>query len=67
MNTPILVSSKVLKEASVSEDSLTNDTPKAKKSTISLKSLKEKLESAIEEEEYEIAAKLRDKISDLES
>ena len=67
MNTPILVSSKVLKEASVSEDSLTNDTPKVKKSTISLKSLKEKLESAIEEEEYEIAAKLRDKISDLES
>ena len=67
MNTPILVSSKVLKEASVSEDSLSNDTPKAKKSTISLKSLKEKLKSAIEEEEYEIAAKLRDKISDLES
>ena len=67
MNTPILVSSKVLKEASVSEDSLINDKPKAKKSSISLKSLKEKLKSAIEEEEYEIAAKLRDKISDLES
>ena len=40
---------------------------KENKPTISLKSLKEKLKSAIEEEEYEIAAKLRDKISDLES
>ena len=67
MNTPILVTSKVLKEAGVPEDSLTNDEPKEKKVSISLKTLKQKLKSAIEEEEYEIAARLRDKISDLES
>jgi len=67
MNTPIFVSSKVLKEAGVTENSLTNNEPKAKTSTISLKTLKEKLKNAIEEEDYEIAAKLRDRISDLES
>ena len=67
MNTPIFVSSKVLKEAGVTENSLTNNEPKEKTSTISLKTLKEKLKNAIEEEDYEIAAKLRDRISDLES
>ena len=50
-----------------SEDSLNNDEPKEKKINISLEGLKEKLKSAIEKEEYEIAARLRDKISDLES
>ena len=39
----------------------------SKKPDLSLKVLKEKLKTAIEEEEYEIAAKLRDKISNLES
>ena len=67
METPILVTSKVLKEAGVLEDSLTNDEPKEKKINISLEALKEKLKSAIEQEEYEVAARLRDKISDLES
>ena len=41
--------------------------PKEKKINISLDALKEKLKSAIEQEEYEVAARLRDKISDLES
>ena len=40
---------------------------KEKKINISLEALKEKLKSAIEQEEYEVAARLRDKISDLES
>ena len=67
MNTPILVAPKVIKEAGVDEDTLTADTPIEKKPGFSLKVLKEKLRDAIEEEKYEIAAKLRDKISELES
>ena len=66
MNTPILVAPKVIKEAGVDEDTLTEDTPAEKKPGFSLKVLKEKLRDAIEEEKYEIAAKLRDKISELE-
>ena len=38
-----------------------------KKPEYSLEALKEKLKEAVEEEEYEFAAKLRDKISSLES
>ena len=38
-----------------------------KKIKLSVDVLKEKLKSAIEKEEYEIAAKLRDKISEMES
>jgi len=38
-----------------------------KKTEFSLEALKEKLKEAVEEEEYEFAAKLRDKISSLES
>ena len=67
MKTPILVAPKVIKEAGVDEDTLTEDTPAEKKPGFSLKVLKEKLRDAIEEEKYEIAAKLRDKISELES
>ena len=50
-----------------SDLTLTEDTPAEKKPGFSLKVLKEKLRDAIEEEKYEIAAKLRDKISELES
>ncbi len=67
MNTPILVAPKVIEEAGVDEETLKEDTPIEKKPDLSLKILKEKLRDAIEEEKYEIAAKLRDKISELES
>jgi len=66
LNAPILVSEDVLKEAGVLEDQLIDEKSKERKSDISLKALKEKLNKAIEEEEYEIAAKLRDKISEIE-
>jgi len=67
MNAPILVDPDVMTEAGVKENSIAQDQAPTKKSGLSLDSLKEKLKSAIEKEEYEMAAKLRDKISDLES
>ena len=67
MNAPILVARRVLEEAGVKEDTLKNENQPRNKPNLSLKALKEKLKKAVEEEEYEIAAKLRDKISSLES
>jgi len=69
MNTPILVASKVLDDAGVLEESLEQqeEKPKEKRTELSIQSLKDKMQSAIDEEEYEIAARLRDKISELES
>ena len=67
MNTPILVSPEVMNEASVLEDSLVENKTPNKKVRISVDALKEKLKSAIEKEEYEMAAKLRDRISEMES
>ena len=68
LNAPILVSPEILEEVGVHQDTLNE--PKQvlpKKPTLSLKALKDKLKKAVEEEEYEIAAKLRDKISSIES
>jgi len=67
MNTPILVSPEVMNEASVPEESLVKNKTPNKKVRISVDALKEKLKSAIEKEEYEMAAKLRDRISEMES
>lgn len=67
MDTPIFVSKKVFNEASIDEGSLVQETrSEHKTSKISLKALKAKMKKAIEEEEYEVAAKLRDKISKFE-
>ena len=57
MKAPILVAPRVLKDAKKPR----------KKPEYSLEALKDKLKEAVEEEEYEFAAKLRDKISSLES
>ncbi len=65
MNKPILVPTPIIEKAILLEDSLVDDNEKS--INLSLSTLKERLESAIEEEEYETAAKLRDKIIDLES
>ena len=65
MSVPILISSSIVDEASIYEGSLFKDEKKANPSSI--RTLKQKLESAIEKEEYEVAAKLRDKIIELES
>ena len=67
LNSPILVAPRVLAEAGVKEDTLRNVKKPRNKSDLSLKALKKKLKKAVEEEEYEFAAKLRDKISNLES
>ena len=67
MNTPILVAPDVMTEASVLEQTLTEDKAPNKKIKLSVNVLKEKLKSAIAKEEYEMAAKLRDKISEMES
>lgn len=67
MNTPILVAPDVMTEASVLEQTLTEDKTPNNKIKLSVDVLKEKLKSAIEKEEYEMAAKLRDKISEMES
>ena len=66
MDTPILVAKKVLEEAGLLEDSIKKEGPQIKKEEISLKTLRERMQSAIDDEEYEIAAKLRDRISKLE-
>ena len=66
MDTPILVAKKVLEEAGLLEDSLMQAKPKRKKEEISIETLREKMRIAIEDEEYEIAARLRDRISKLE-
>ena len=67
MDTPILVAKKVLEEAGLLEDSLKQEKPKKKREEISIENLRDRMQSAIEDEEYEIAAKLRDRISKLES
>ena len=63
--TPILISSTIVDEACKYDDFFSGDEKKANHT--SLKTLKQKLESAIMKEEYEMAAKLRDKIIELES
>ena len=67
LNSPILVAPRVLAEAGVKEDTLRNVKKPRNKPDLSLKALKKKLKKAVEEEEYEFAAKLRDKISNLKS
>ena len=66
MDTPILVAKKVLEEAGLLEDSLKQEKPKKKKEEISIENLRDRMQSAIEEEDPESAAKLRDRISKLE-
>ena len=64
-STPILISPSIINESSVHNEISYGDEKKEKH--ISLRALKQKLASAIEKEEYEMAAKLRDKIIRLES
>ena len=69
MNTPILVSKKVFNEAAVEEKSLVKGKEPRKiqkKEPYTLRGLKDKLKKAVEEEEYEVAAKIRDKIIKLD-
>ena len=67
MNAPILVSPDIMNKAGVDKDAFSDYEVPEKKSSLSLEGLKEKLNKAIESEDYEIAAKIRDKISEMES
>lgn len=66
MNTPILVSKKVFDKASVEEKLLFQEKKRKKINEDPLSELKREMELAIEKEEYELAAELRDKINKLE-
>ncbi|MEC9007547.1 MAG: bifunctional nuclease family protein [Candidatus Neomarinimicrobiota bacterium] len=66
MHTPILVAKEVMDEAIVwEEDSLIIEDEI--KQSPELETLEEQLQKAIEKEEYEIAARIRDKIKDFDS
>lgn len=67
MDCKILIYPKIINQAGVAEEDLINKKEDSKKNILSIDALKEKLENAIQEEEYEVAAKLRDKIIELES
>lgn len=72
MGTPIFVDSQVMDDAGLLLEDTIKENQKSpfknkKKLGKSLQRLKEKMQIAIAEEEYEIAAKLRDKISELKS
>ena len=72
MGTPILVDSKIMDEAGVIYDGKNKEVQQLQsetknKTVISIDTLIERMKVAIDKEEYEIAARLRDKISELKS
>ena len=67
MNATILVSESIFASASIPEHLNLEKKTKTSERSSSINNLKEKLEDAIQDEEYEKAAELRDKIIDLES
>lgn len=56
-----------LEDGSVVEEKKTNSKKKSKEQIVSLEDLKRMMDDAIKNEEYEVAAELRDKITKLES
>ena len=66
MHTPMLVSKKVFDKASLEEELLFQEKERKKINEDPLPELKREMELAIEKEEYELAAELRDKINKLE-
>ena len=66
LNTQIYVSPEIIKEAAVNQEEIISEesliTPK-----YSIEDLELKLKKAVEKEEYEKAAKIRDKLKDLDS
>jgi bifunctional DNase/RNase len=66
MHAPILVSKKVFEKASVEEKLLFQEKERKKINKDPLPELKREMELAVEKEEYELAAELRDKINKLE-
>ena len=66
LNTQIFVAPEVIKEAGVSQNDLLTK-GKTNIPKVSVRDLELKLKKAVEKEDYEKAARLRDKIKDLES
>lgn len=65
LKVPIFVHEDVMGEASVLQDTLDDVSKKGKQPVVSIQDVQKKLERAIEKEEYEKAAILRDKIKDM--
>ena len=65
LNAQIYVSQDVINEASVNQQDISEDSSKIPK--YSIKDLELKLKKAVEKEEYEEAAKIRDKLKELDS
>ena len=63
----IYVTEEVIKEAGVDKNEIVSDNKQTIIPKYSLEDLEVKLKQAVDEEEYEKAAKIRDKIKDLES
>jgi bifunctional DNase/RNase len=57
----------LMEEDNNKETKITKNTKKSKKQLISIEDLKKMMQEAIENEQYEIAAEIRDKISKIES
>ena len=66
LNAQIFVTPEIIKEAGVSQDDIITE-DKAIIPKISIEDLELKLKKAVEKEDYERAAKLRDEIKDLQS
>ena len=66
MNAPILANKKVI-DNEVDIKNANTEIDGKEQDLYSVKVLKDKLQNAIQKEEYEIAAKIRDKLSELES
>ena len=66
LNAQIYVSPEVIQEAGVSKEEITTK-ESLKKAKISVKDLELKLKKAVEKEEYEKAAKIRDKLKELDT
>ena len=66
LNAQIYVTPEIIKEAGVNHNDIITEN-KNIKPKISIEDLESKLKKAVDSEHYEIAAKIRDKIKDLES
>ena len=65
LNAPIYVSPEVIKEAGVNQEDISEESSLTPK--YSIEDLKLRLKKAIEKEDYEKAAKIRDKLKELDS
>ena len=67
LSAQIYVTEEVIKEAGIDKNEIVSDNKQTIIPKYSLEDLEVKLKQAVDEEEYEKAAKIRDKIKELES